>query len=187
MSALYVVSGIQAAGKSTIARLLAQRFPRGVYVDGDVIRAMVVAGRVDMSPEPTDEAVAHLLLRYEGALSVAATYLRAGFDVVVADVIIGDVLPKFLALVPCATLHLVFLDPSLEAIQQREADRTKTAYGPVWSFAGLHRVLVEQTPRLGLWLDSSGQRPEETVDAILAAGDASLVHVPVPRVPVAGP
>ncbi|MFD1828890.1 hypothetical protein ACFSJS_04325 [Streptomyces desertarenae] len=33
----------------------------------------------------------------------------------------------------------------------------------------LGRSLREDTPRLGLWLDTSDQTPEETVDAILAS------------------
>jgi hypothetical protein len=37
-------------------------------------------------------------------------------------------------------------------------------------------VLVEETPRLGLWLDSSAQSPDETVDAILARRCESLVE-----------
>jgi hypothetical protein len=138
---------------------------------------MVVSGRVDMSPEPPPEAITQLLLRYEGALAVAATYLRAGFGAVVADVIIGEMLPRFLELVPVDRLHLVVLNPSLEVVHQREQERSKSAYGPVWTFDGLYRVLVEQTPRLGLWLDSSDQTPQETVEAILARAAESLIDV----------
>jgi hypothetical protein len=117
-----------------------------------------------------------LLLRCEAALPVAATYLRAGFDAVVADVIIGDMLPRFVALVPVAQLHLIVLKPSIEAIRRREADRSKIAYGPVWAFDGLHGVLVNETPRLRLWVDSSAQLPEETVDTILARRPESLLE-----------
>lgn len=175
MSELYVISGIQAAGKSTIGRLLAERFAKGVFIDGDAIRAMVVAGRVDMSPTPSEEAVAQLLLRYEGGLAVAASYLRAGFDVVFADVIIGSIVPRFISLVPCPRFHLIFLNPGLDAVRRNEAARAKTAYGPMWTFAGLHQILIKETPRLGLWLDSSAQQPQETTDAIIAQRTASLV------------
>ena len=43
--ALFVISGISAAGKSTVARLLAGRFERGACVPGDAIREMMVSGR----------------------------------------------------------------------------------------------------------------------------------------------
>jgi cytidylate kinase len=46
--ALFVISGVSASGKSTVARLLAERFERGVCVPGDAIRAMMVSERVDI-------------------------------------------------------------------------------------------------------------------------------------------
>ena len=49
--ALFVISGVSAAGKSTVARLLAGRFERGVCVPGDAIREMMVSGRADMRPD----------------------------------------------------------------------------------------------------------------------------------------
>jgi hypothetical protein len=89
-----VISGVSASGKSTVTRLLAQRFERGVCVEGDVIREMVVSGRVEMRPEPAAEALRPLALRYAGALAVEGVFLGGGFDVVVEDVIIGSVLPE---------------------------------------------------------------------------------------------
>src|SRR4051794_19528143 len=52
-----LITGISAAGKSTVAELLAQRFERGVHVKGDVFRRMVVSGREPMTADPSDEAV----------------------------------------------------------------------------------------------------------------------------------
>src|SRR5581483_7295161 len=116
--ALFVISGVSAAGKSTVARLLAERFERGVCVPGDGIRAMIVSGRVDMRPDAGAEALRQLTLRYAGALSVAAVFLDGGFDVVVEDVIIGPILRDFLGLVPVPEFHLVFLDPDAAAVEQ---------------------------------------------------------------------
>jgi hypothetical protein len=106
--ALFVISGVSAAGKSTVARLLAERFERGACMPGDVIRAMMVSGRVDMRPNAGAEALGQLVLRYAGALSVASVFLNGGFDVVVEDVITGPVLRDFLDLVPVEELHTAF-------------------------------------------------------------------------------
>ena len=177
--ALFVISGVSASGKSTVARLLAQRFERGVCVPGDAIREMVVSGRVEMQPDPEAEALRQLALRYAGALAVADVYLTGGFDVVVEDVIIGSVLPEFLGMVPLPEFHLVFLDPDAAAIQRREQERDQIAYGPDrWSVGGLQAVLREETDRIGLWLDTTGQNAAQTVDAILADLGASRVRVP---------
>ena len=177
--ALFVISGISAAGKSTVARLLAGRFERGACVPGDAIREMMVSGRADMGPDAGPEALRHLVLRYAAALSVAEVFLDGGFDVVVEDVIIGPVLREFLGLVPVPEFHLVFLDPDAAAVKQREHGRDRVAYGPGrWSAGGLQAILREQTDRIGLWLDTTAQRADQTVDAILADLDASRVRLP---------
>jgi predicted kinase len=174
-----VISGVQAAGKSTVARLLAGRFERGVCVAGDAIRAMVVSGRLETRPDAGEEALRQLVLRYAGALAVADVYLRDGFDVVVEDVIIGPVLQDFLELVPVPEFHLVFLDPEVTAIERREQERNKNAYGgDGWSVGGLQALLRAETQRIGLWLDSTRLSAEQTVEAILADLDASRVTLP---------
>jgi chloramphenicol 3-O-phosphotransferase len=177
--ALFVISGISAAGKSTVARLLTGRFERGVCVPGDTIREMVVSGRAEMRPDAGADQLRHLLLRYAATLAVAEVFLDGGFDVVVEDVIIGPILPDFLELVPVPEFHLVFLDPDAAAIKQREQQRDQVAYGPDrWSVSGLQAILREQTDRIGLWLDTTGQTAERTVEAILANLDASRVRLP---------
>lgn len=45
--AIILITGIQAAGKSTVAQLLAERLPRSVHVRGDLFRRMIVSGRAD--------------------------------------------------------------------------------------------------------------------------------------------
>jgi chloramphenicol 3-O-phosphotransferase len=179
---LFVISGVSAAGKSTVARLLAERFERGVCVPGDAIRAMIASGRIEMRPGADEEALRQLALRYAGALSVAGVFLDGGFDVVVEDVIIGPVLGDFLALVPVPEFHLVFLDPDAASIRQRELERDRIAYGPGrWSVGGLQAVLREETDRIGLWIDTTGQSAAETVESILSDLDASRVRLPRPR------
>jgi hypothetical protein len=170
---------VSASGKSTVARLLAERFEHGVCVPGDAIRAMMVSGRVDARPDSGREALRQLVLRYAGALSVANIFLNGGFDVVVEDVIVGPILRDFLSMIPVPEFHLVFLDPDAAAIERRERGRNQIAYGPGrWSVGGLQALLREETDRIGLWLDTSGQSAGETVEAILADLDASRVRLP---------
>ena len=173
--ALFVISGVPASGKTTVGKLLARRRERAVCVPGDAIRAMVITGRADMRPDAGEAELRQLLLRYQGALAVAAVYLNAGFDAVVEDVIIGSMLREFLALVPVPEVHLVFLDTAASTLADRDRGRRKTAYGDRWDIRALRDVLRLETPRLGLWLDSTDLSPEQTVDRILSNLEASLV------------
>jgi chloramphenicol 3-O-phosphotransferase len=176
MTRLIVVTGIPASGKSTVAAALARRSARGVVVDGDTIRAMVVSGYVDMTREPGEEALRQLRLRYQASLAVAGVYLQAGFDVVFNDNILGPMLGELPGLVPCARFHLVVLSPGPETIRHRDRERAKTAYtAENGSFDWLCNVLAKETPRLGLWLDTSHQTPDETADVIIAKLDESLI------------
>ncbi|WP_151771901.1 AAA family ATPase [Streptomyces abyssomicinicus] len=167
-AAVVLVTGVMAAGKSTVAELLASRLPRAAHVRGDVFRRMVVSGREEMTPEPASGALAQLDLRQRIAATVADEYAGAGFTAVVQDILLGDDLPRFVARVRTRPLYVVVLAPSAEAVREREAGRAKTGYSGGWAVDGFVRALREETPRIGLWLDTSGQTPHETVDAILA-------------------
>ena len=56
--------------------------------------------------------------------------------------------------------------PRPEVVEAREANRAKTGYA-AWSAEQLDRSMREETPRLGLWIDSSEQTPEQTVEKIV--------------------
>ena len=167
--AIVLVTGIQAAGKSTIAQALAERLPRSVHVRGDVFRRMVVGGRAEMSPEPSAEAIQQLRLRYQLAAQVSDAYFEAGFTVITQDVILGEHLAEMTTLIRSRPLLVIVLAPQADTIAARENARGKTAYG-TWAINQLDDVLKHQTPRIGLWLDTSHQSPTETVDEILARG-----------------
>jgi chloramphenicol 3-O-phosphotransferase len=162
----FLLTGPPAAGKSTVARLLAKRFSRGVHLEGDVFRRSVLAGRADMTPEPSREALDQLRLRYRLAALVADTYFSAGFTVVWEDVIAGPLLEECTELVRSRPLHVVVLLPTTQAIRERDSSRPDIGYAE-WSVQQLHDVFASETPRLGHWLDTSDQSPDETVDEIL--------------------
>ncbi|QFZ24716.1 AAA family ATPase [Saccharothrix syringae] len=173
-SAVVVITGIMAAGKSTVAQRLAERLPRAAHVRGDAFRRMIVSGRADTRPDSGAEAEAQLLLRYRLAAATADGYAGDGWTAVVQDVVLGGHLRTFVDAVRTRPRYVVVLAPSPEVVARREAARPKTGYG-AWTVADLDRGLRDGTPRLGLWLDTSDQTPDQTVDAILAGLDRARV------------
>ena len=163
-----------AAGKSTVAELLAHRLPRSVHIHGDVFRKMVVNGRADMTPNPSAEAIAQLHLRYDLASLTADRYAAEGFDAILQDVIIGSELADFIKRIPSPNRYLVVLSPTVSALEWREEQRMKAGYVH-FSPGALDDVLRSETARIGYWLDSSAQTPEETVEDILANLDEAAV------------
>ncbi|GAA0945112.1 AAA family ATPase [Pseudonocardia zijingensis] len=173
---MHLVTGIQAAGKSTVAQALAERLPgHTVHVHGDQFRRWIVGGRAEMTPDADPEALRQLRLRYRLTAQTCDTYADAGFSVVAQDVVLGPELPALIAEIRTRPLHVVVLAPRPGAVAAREAGRAKRAYGPAWSVEALDEVLRSGTPRVGLWLDTSELSVAETVEEILLRLDESRV------------
>lgn len=171
---VWLVIGVQAAGKSTVADLLARRLGRAVHVRGGQFYRWAVDGWVhptsDVDVPP--EARRLLDLRYRLSALVADEYVEAGFTAVVQDNLFGADVVGWLERVRSRPRHLVALCPSVEAVAERDAARRqatgKIAYRPgEFTIAGLDAAL-RSTPRLGLWLDTSRQTPQQSVEEIVS-------------------
>ncbi|GID14350.1 hypothetical protein Aru02nite_52390 [Actinocatenispora rupis] len=175
MGEVIVLTGIMAAGKSTVAQLIAESLPRAAHVRGDVFRRMVVSGRADPAPGTPDAAVRDQLdLRYRLSARTADEYAAAGFTAVVQDIILGADLPAYLGRLRTRPRYLVVLAPAPSAVAVRDRERAKTGYAGGWTPEILDGEL-RATPRLGRWLDTTGQTAAETARAILADLPAARV------------
>ena len=163
-----LLTGISASGKSTVAELLASRFAHGVHVRGDVFRRMVRAGRADMTAEPSDAARRQLQLRYRIAAGVTDQYFDAGFSVVVQDIVLGPALARVCGHDPEPAAAGRGARAEHRSGQAARSRSRQTAYGGARHTAeDLDRALQEETPRIGLWIDSTDQTPDDTVAEIV--------------------
>lgn len=168
VSEVIVLTGIMAAGKSTVAQALAEALPRAAHVRGDVFRRMVVSGRAEPTPgPPVREVRDQLELRYRLSAHTADAYAAAGFTAVVQDIILGGDLPAYLGRLRTRPRYLVVLAPDPAVVAERERGRAKTGYAGGFTPELLDREL-RATPPLGRWLDTTALSPAETVRAILA-------------------
>lgn len=171
---IILITGIMASGKSTVAQLLSERLDKSVHLRGDLFRRMIVNDRKEVRPDAGEAELEQLRLRYRLAAQAADTYFEAGFTVVVQDVVIGPMLSEWISFLRSRPLYLVVLCPDPSAVRQREAARGKKGYG-AWTVEALDRVLRSETPRIGMWLDSSDWTAEETVQAILTRAGAEAL------------
>jgi predicted kinase len=175
VNGVVLVTGVMASGKSTVAQALAERLPRAVHVRGDVFRRMIVSGRREYVPGAGGEAAAQLRLRYRLSAATADEYARAGFTAVVQDVVLGPSLTAYVETVRTRPLYVVVLAPDAQAVAAREAGREKTGYGAAWTVEALDTELRTRTPRIGLWLDTTGLTVRQTTEAILAGRERARV------------
>jgi len=162
---LIVISGTQGAGKSTVARLLASRFDRGAWVGADALQKLIVSGgRWPEAAEMSTDAERQLRLRLKHACLLGRSFVEAGFTAVIDDIVVGSRVEHLLEELDGQRFVFVMLTPRPEVVRQREHGRG-TRLWQEWGW--LDDEIRTHTRRIGLWLDSSDQTPEETVEAIL--------------------
>ena len=89
-----------------------------------------------------------------------------GFTTVLQDTIIGPILDEVIEMFETRPIALIVLVPSVESVQVREDERSKTGYD-YFNPGDLDDVLHSRTSRRGLWLDTTNLGVSETVNEIL--------------------
>lgn len=163
---ILIITGVMAAGKSSVSQAIAETLPRSVHLRGDTFRKMIISGRADVSPEPSQDALEQLSLRYELARNACITYAGAGFSVIYQDVILGEYLTEVAKQLSKFSPGVVVLKPSDDVVETRDYHRSKSAYTDSWTPAKLS-TLLNATPDIGLWLDTSQMSVAETAKYIL--------------------
>ena len=120
MASLLLITGPPGAGKSTVARAVADAFEPSVLVEGDAFFAFLARGAVaPWLPEANEQN--ETVTR--AAAAATRHYVDGGFTTVYDGVVGAWFLPTFLAATGLDELHYVVLLPSVERCAERVATR----------------------------------------------------------------
>jgi cytidylate kinase len=140
MGDLIVVTGPPGAGKSTVSRILADRFARSALVTGDSFFAFVSGGWVaPWLPEANEQN--DVVLR--AAASAAGRFVTGGYTVVYDGVVGPWFLPSFGAATGLPRLSYVMLLPSLEECLARVAGRSGHGFTDAGATRRMHRQFAQ--------------------------------------------
>lgn len=163
---VFLVSGPVGAGKTTVARELAERLPLAAHIESDKFQEFIVSGGLHPHQEPREEALRQLHVRTRNVSLIADSFFQAGIIPVIDDVVVyRERLMEYVSLIRSRPLALVMLAPPLRVSLARDAARTEKHVGHIWEH--LDGVMRNELIGTGLWIDNSDLSPSQTADIIL--------------------
>lgn len=139
MTELIVVAGPPGAGKTTVARILADGYARSALVVGDEFFAFVRQGYIDPW---LDEANQQNDVVIQAAAAATGRLVTGGYQVVYDGVIGPWFSPVFLAATGLTQMHYAVLLPSLDCCLARVRSRTGHGFTDLAAAKQVHRMFA---------------------------------------------
>ena len=168
---IFFITGTPGSGKSSLSRVLLQRFEFGLHLPIDDLREFVVSGIAHPIPG-TPETTRQFRLARAAAMHSARMYALEGFVVVIDDVIFPhDVAQLETEFLTGFKLYKILLRPRLEVALKRNATRSNKNFDTSLLESVIRDLYQNMNPEEYLaagWkvLDSSDLSLEETARRI---------------------
>jgi len=118
---ILVLTGPPAAGKNTIAALLAQQRTHCAVIDVDTVRWMVL--QPHKAPWDGEEGQAQQKLGVQNACLLAKNFVASGFDVLILDVLTNETAHLYQTELQTFGVKIILLLPTLAEIKTRNTLR----------------------------------------------------------------
>jgi adenylate kinase family enzyme len=158
------------SGKSTVGRLVAEHFPKCLFIQVDELRHKIVKGYATPDGEFTEEIIQQFQMARSTAIYMAHLYANQGVDVVIDDVCIPpNFVEQYAALFEIPEVHRVLLYPKAPVVIERLKQRDG-----LWDHVLINSVpkiysYLDSMPKDGwIVLDSSGWTIKQTVNEVLS-------------------
>lgn len=168
---IVIISGLPGSGKSTLAYEIARQFEKGVHLEVDKLRAMVVNGVIDPAEIRgwSEELEAQFCLERQAAAQMASLYATQGFTVIIDDVIVPPYMlnhytPHLPGIFSSRILLNPFIDEVIRRLQARK-DRFDTTF--IDSLPQFYHLLNASNLTDWTILDSTHLSQQETLSKAL--------------------
>ena len=162
------MTGMPAAGKSTVIAIAARLLPRSAQVRGDTVNEMISSGRVWFMGRPRDEARRQDELCNRNMCALASNFIDFGFTVLMDTVVADRAELDFLhALLSPRPVRVVTLAPGIEACRQRNATRHPDERFEFDGYDRLEQDMRRDLGDVGWWFDTARLSPEETAERLV--------------------
>ena len=153
---MLIITGPTAAGKNTVAMLLAKQRERCAVVDFDLVRSMFV--QPHQPPWAGEEGKAQQILGAHQVCALAERFVAAGWEVIILDVLSGTTAEIYHRLLGQFSPKTVQLLPTYSELRRRFHER-----GAVLTEDELKMVYEEQTTytKYDLRIDNTSMEPQE--------------------------
>lgn len=118
---ILILTGPPAAGKNTISTLVAKQLSRCAVIDVDVVRWMIL--QPHKAPWDGEEGQIQQKLGVLNACLLTKSFTRAGFDVLILDVVTDETASMYKTELGQIELKIILLLPSFIKIKNRNASR----------------------------------------------------------------
>jgi cytidylate kinase len=176
VSELLIITGPPGAGKSTVAKLVADRFEPSALVQGDVFFGFVARGYVDPWLAQSHEQNTVVT---EATARATSVYARRGFTTVFDGMVGPWFLPTFLEQAEVGSVHYAVLLPSVETCVARVLARTDHGFREEAVTRQMHASFADGRVEARSVIDAEPD-PDPVAEEVLRRFSAGELAYPTP-------